>query len=229
MFDWLNHNKRLIQIALKHNPQGALKHYLTTPMPDMKQPALDVDYLVLDFETTGLNPWQDHIISLGYTHIHAGRIQLKQSCHMLIKTNKKLSSDNVSIHQITDDALRQGIDVKSMMEQLLEQLAGKALAVHYQKIEHDFLQQLSQQLYGHRLPLCVVDTLQIEQRHLQRLNRPIQPNQLRLFNLREQYNLPRYHAHNALEDALATAELLLAQIKHRQRQGYPLKLKDISH
>ncbi|WP_223789049.1 exonuclease domain-containing protein [Marinicella meishanensis] len=229
MFDWFNHNKRLLQHALKHQPQGALKHYLTTPLPDLNQPALAVDYLVLDFETTGLNPYQDHIISLGYTHISQGRIQLKQCRHALIKTNKKLTSDNVSIHQITDDDLAAGIDVQTMMEWLLTQMAGKALAVHYQKIEHDFLQQLSLQLYGHRLPLCVVDTLAIERRYLERQNQPIQPNQLRLFNLREQYHLPRYHAHNALEDALATAELLLAQIKHRQRQGYPLKLKDISH
>ena len=109
----------------------------------------------------------------------------------------------------------------------MTQMTGKVLVAHHHKIEHDFLQQLSMQLYGHRLPLLMVDTLQLEAKRLQRSQQPIQANQLRLFNLRKQYNLPRYHAHNALEDALATAELLLAQISHRQLQGYQLKLKDI--
>ena len=35
---------------------------------------------------------------------------------------------------------------------------------------------------------------------------------LRLLHVRERYNLPAYENHNALVDALATAELLQAQI-----------------
>ena len=118
--------------------------------------------------------------------------------------------------------------IAAMMDLLLTEMTGKVLVAHHHHIESGFLQQVSHNLYGHALPMCVVDTLLLEKQRLQRLNRPIEPNQLRLFNLRDQYHLPRYHAHNALEDALATAELFLAQIKHPQQSGYPLKLKDIS-
>jgi DNA polymerase-3 subunit epsilon len=38
------------------------------------------------------------------------------------------------------------------------------------------------------------------------------PSELRLSNLRESAKLPRYCAHNALTDALATAELLFAEV-----------------
>jgi len=37
---------------------------------------------------------------------------------------------------------------------------------------------------------------------------------LRLHALSERYNLPRYSAHNALSDALAAAELFLAQVSY---------------
>ncbi len=227
MFKWLNKNQRIIADALKRNPTGQLKNYLRTPLIDQNLPALQAEYLVLDFETTGLDHLNDHIISLGFTHIKDGRIQLNSSQHVLVKTAKKLSSDNVSIHQITDDEVQQGVSVQALMELLLQQMAGKALVAHHQNIEYLFIQQLSQQLFGHPLPMLMVDTMLIEQKRLQRLQRFIKPNQLRLFNLRDQYHLPRYHAHNALEDAIATAELLLAQIKHRQHAGYQLKLKDI--
>jgi len=38
---------------------------------------------------------------------------------------------------------------------------------------------------------------------------------LRLSDLREAYNLPRYNAHDCLVDAIATAELLIAIAAHR--------------
>ena len=43
---------------------------------------------------------------------------------------------------------------------------------------------------------------------------------------RRRYQLPDYHGHNALWDALATAELLLAQLAHRSR-GSRLVLKEL--
>ena len=227
MFFWGDKNQNLITKALQMKPQGQLRNYLKTPLVDLKNPVQKINYLVLDFETTGLDHRQDHIISLGFTEIKHGRIQLKKSQHHLVKTEKKLLSDNVSIHQITDDQMATGIGIEAMMNLLLGQIAGKVLVAHYQSIEYNFIQHLSQKLYGHTLPLQMVDTLIIEKRRLQKLLRPIGTNQLRLFNLRTQYNLPRYHAHNAMEDAIATAELLLAQISHRQLAGYQLKLKDI--
>lgn len=227
MFGWKNKNQKLLEKALNLHPHGQLKNYLMTPLVDKNTPVEKIDYFVIDFETTGLNYQQDHIISVGFTTIKAGRIQLQQSQHHLVKTERKLQSENVSIHQITDDAVSGGISIKVMMDLLLQHMAGKVMVVHYKNIEENFIQNISKTLFGHQLPMWVVDTLEIERKSLHRLNKPINPNQLRLFNLREQYNLPRYNAHNALEDAIATAELLLAQISHRQRQGYQLKLKDI--
>ena len=208
-------------------PTGQLKNYLMTPLPDVNLSIDQTRFLVLDFETTGLNVDQDHIISVGFTEIAERRIQLKRNQHHLIRTSQALASDSVSIHQITDDQLSDGMDIRSMMDLLLVHMAGKVVIAHHQQIEYQFIQHLSQKLYGHPLPMLMADTLQIEKHRLMRLNLPISVNQLRLFNLRVSYHLPRYHAHNALEDAVATAELFLAQISHRQANGYPLKLKNI--
>ena len=227
MFFWGDKNQKLKAHALKMKPKGQLKNYLMTPLLDKNLAVQDLNYLILDFETTGLDDKKDHILSMGFTEICNNRIQLKSSQHHLVKTDRKLASANVSIHQITDDAIINGIEISAMMNLLLQHLAGKVLVAHYQRIEYNFIQNICQKLYGHLIPLQMVDTLQIEKRHLDRMHRTIQPNQLRLANLRAQYNLPRYHAHNAMEDAIATAELFLAQISHRQINGYQLKLKDI--
>ena len=69
-----------------------------------------------------------------------------------------------------------------------------------------------------------MDTQWLAQQWFARRNQPIGGSDLRLFNLRERYNLPRYNAHNALSDALAAGELFAAQIAQRET-GHPLPLK----
>ena len=59
-------------------------------------------------------------------------------------------------------------------------------------------------------PFAVLDTMQVELARRKRREIPVQQGDLQLGRLRTQYRLPRYTAHNALIDALATAELMLA-------------------
>lgn len=84
-----------------------------------------------------------------------------------------------------------------------------------------------QALYGYSLPMMIVDTLAIEKKKYQQQYRQYAATQLRLFNLRKHYGLPRYKAHNAMEDVISTAELFLAQIHHKTHLIDSLKLKDV--
>jgi DNA polymerase-3 subunit epsilon len=71
-----------------------------------------------------------------------------------------------------------------------------------------------------------VDTLVREHKLLNRREVPIKSGDLRLQACRDRYNLPPYPAHNALLDALATAELLIAHAKHRSA-GQKLSLGEL--
>ena len=70
----------------------------------------------------------------------------------------------------------------------------------------------------------VVDTERLARQWFERRDKPFSPRDLRLSNLRARYNLPRYPAHNALNDALGCGELFAAQVAEREsRQPMPLK------
>ena len=86
------------------------------------------------------------------------------------------------------------------------------MLVHYSPIEQNFIRRGLSPETVRRAPFVtqIIDTLEVGQRVFERRNHLIQPGDLRLFNLRPRYNLPQYKAHNALSDALATAELFLA-------------------
>jgi DNA polymerase III subunit epsilon len=69
-----------------------------------------------------------------------------------------------------------------------------------------------------------VDTQTLAYRTFERRQTPFKASDLRLHALGDRYNLPRYSAHNALSDALASAELFLAQAAYRDNgNGLPLR------
>ena len=61
----------------------------------------------------------------------------------------------------------------------------------------------------------LVGTLLQEEALLRRHGRIIEPGALHSQDCRSRYNLLHVHGHNALLDALATAELLIAMAAHR--------------
>ena len=62
-------------------------------------------YLVLDIETSGLDPKQDHIVSVGWVCIHKGVIELDTARHIVLDSAP--IGDSVGIHMITDSDVQQ--------------------------------------------------------------------------------------------------------------------------
>lgn len=203
--------RRRWEKQLKQLQSGALAEYYTPPTLEDSQRFSDCELLALDFETTGLSAKKDRVLSIGFTPIKNARIQIGKSEHYLIKHTDSIPSETVVIHHITEQEAAAGTPIEKIFPHVLEQLSGKILVAHYADIEVGFLQKIAQAVYGSTLPLCVLDTLQIafSSRYKDAVHVPT--GALNLFALREQYELPRYKAHNAMIDAVAAAELLLVQ------------------
>ena len=182
-------------------------------------------FTVVDFETSGLNPKTDHIVSIGWVHIIKNTIKLSSAQHYIINEptvdNSPSEHPEVdytarSLHHILPEQQKMGISIEKAMERFFTSLPNSILIVHGATIEQRFLEQffLSHQLPT--LPIIWLDTLRIEQNTIQH-NR--YQRDFRLFSLRRQYKLPNYPAHHALVDAIATAELFLAQRKRLFNQA----------
>lgn len=196
--------------ALARARPGPLHEFLSEPLIDDKTPMEQVPIVALDLETTGLDPRKHQILSMGLVEMRADIIYPRTAWHQLVRVEGTLPQQSVVIHNITDDQMARGRPLEQVMPELLRRLVGRVVLVHYKSVEQNFLAAACQRLYGAPPVLQIIDTLQLGLRIFALRNHTIQPNDLRLFNLRPRYNLPHYRAHNALTDALATAELLLA-------------------
>lgn len=196
--------------ALAKAAPGPLADFLAAPSPHRHSNCRDLEIVAIDLETTGLDPSKDEILSIGMVNIDRWNIKLSTSWHSIVRIDKAIPGETAVIHQITDDQSAAGAPLEALLPEVLKRLAGRPMLVHYSPIEQNFLSAACQKLYGAPFVAPIIDTLEIAQRTFQRRNHTIQPGDLRLFNLRPRYNLPQYKAHNALSDALATAEVFLA-------------------
>ncbi len=223
MFNPFGLDARRRRLARKA-PPGPLRDYLATPFPAPSTPVDQVPILALDFETTGLDPERDHLLSVGEVEIAHNRIELASARHQVVRSSRALASDNVALHHLTDDQVARGAPLDEVIAGLLHRLAGKVLLAHHAVLETGFLKAACRKLYGMAPLFPVIDTLALARRSLERRNQPITEGALRLFNLRENFGLPRYQPHNALCDAIAAAELFLVQVAvARHRNTPPLK------
>ena len=103
---------------------------------------------------------------------------------------------------------------------LFEAAAGRVWVFHHAALDVSFLQQACRDWASLKPPFAVLDTMQIELGLRKRREQPVQQGDLQLGRLRKDYCLPRYTAHNALIDALATAELLLAIVARLNRKSH---------
>jgi DNA polymerase-3 subunit epsilon len=184
-------------------------------------PLSEIEFVALDFETTGLDATKNSIISIGIIPFTLERIFCNKAKHWYIEAQDNLKENTVIIHHITHTDLINAPRLEVILTPLLQQLAKKVVVVHYRNIERHFLDRNLRKLIGEGIMFPVIDTMQIEA-DLRRENRSWfktlgkrdNTDSVRLNNSRKRYNLPNYSAHNALTDALATAELFQAQVQH---------------
>ena len=181
----------------------------------------DIEFVALDFETTGLDSKQNSIISIGLVPFDLQRIYCRKAKKWYINPEDNLKENSIIIHGITHSDLQGAPDLLSILEPLLKELAGKVVVVHYRRIERDFFDQDLRAQMKEGIIFPVIDTMQIEADVQNKQSKGFinwlkghQTESIRLANSRLRYNLPAYSPHDALTDAIATAELLQAQIKY---------------
>lgn len=218
--------ERKRQRLIKKTPAGPLLDFLQTPPPAPNTPIAQLPILAVDFETTGLDCNKNQILSIGCVAIENQQVKLASCYHQVVNVEGKLQNDNVLIHQITDDVKAKGKPLENVLAELFKLLAGKAMLVHYASIEKHFLAKACQQLYGVVPDYPMIDTFMLAKKSKDLSGQPYAPASLRLAALRQEYHLPEHFGHNALNDAIATAELFLAQMAHRKET---LVLKDLAN
>ena len=194
-----------------------------TPADDC--PAAQLPLLSVDLETTGLSPERDRVLAIGWVPVTGDRIELAGARRVLVDHDDP--GDAVAIHGLTHDDLAQGLSLREALGQLDQALAGRALLAHHAPMDVGFLEAARRSVGEASRVFPVVCTLRLERRLLTRGGEGLPPGALRLWRARRRRGLPTVRAHDALGDALAAAELYLAQVAELEAAGRPVTLREL--
>lgn len=208
---------QLRRLAYSRRARGtALQRCWQVPLPVTGRDWRQVSFLVVDAEMSSLDAKTGELLSVGWVAVERGAIVLATARHHLIRAENSVGQ-SATIHSLRDCELTGAETGAQVLVRFLEAAAGRILVFHNAALDTAFLNGVSHREFNAPVLLPVVDTLLQEEALLRRREQPIKPGDLRLHACRERYRLPHYQGHNALLDAVATAELLLALIAHRSR------------
>lgn len=205
------------------------RELLERPLPAPGARVAEIEMIALDFETTGLDPRRDHVIAAGWVLIRGDRIVLASARELRVRNAAPEGvGQSAVIHGILDSDLDDAGSVEGLVEQLLPELAGRAIVAHAASIERGFLAALLRRMGGVPLPNPFIDTMAIEQRLVEGGGGAVRElhGDLTLDACRARHGLADHERHSAGADALACAELLLAQVA-RLGSSDGMRLRDL--
>jgi DNA polymerase-3 subunit epsilon len=204
-----------------------IEAYEAGPWPAPGQQWREATYAVLDVETSGLDSRRDALLAIGLHEIVEGRVQLARRWYSLLRPPAGLlvSEQSIRIHGLTRAELAAAPPADEVLPALLGRLRGKVLVVHVAQIDVGFLNRALDVRYRTRLRGPILDTarlaLTLHERAqiLGEASRHLPDPAIQLRALAGNLGLPVHAEHDALSDALTTAQLFLAQASRLERQG----------
>jgi len=188
-------------------------------MPDPNTPWREAVFSVLDFETTGLDPSANEIISFATVTVAEGRVNVGDARYELVRPRHMPDAESIRIHGLREADLAGAAPLAERLDTLLEALAGRPIVAHVAAVERGFLSAALRES-GLEIVNPFVDTalLDLELRRLRR-QPPAQTEPIGLSAMASELGLPVHRPHHADGDALTTAQSFIALATHLEEFG----------
>lgn len=195
------------------------------------RPLSKYTFVVFDTELTGLNKRNDEIVSIGAVKIVNLNIELAQTFHQYIRPQNLEHTDSTLIHRITPEQLRVMPTIGDVLPDFIRFCGDALLVGHYVALDVNFINKACREVLGGTISNPSVDTMRMakgykEAQFMETYGHGNVSTSYNLNDLSNEFGLPRFKPHDALEDALQTAYLFLYLVK-KMNQGQIRTLKDL--
>jgi DNA polymerase-3 subunit epsilon len=172
-------------------------------------------YVVVDVETTGLNLITDTLISIGAVAMVNGRIVLEDSFSVVLQQQESSGKENILVHGISSTAQREGDDPVEALLAFLEYLGKSRLVAFHVAFDETMIRRAMRQYLGLSFNHAWLDLAYV----MPALNRSLMGTHRVLDDWIGRFNIRIEARHNALADALATAQLFQIAIAQAHKRN----------
>ncbi len=182
-------------------------------------PLDEVEFVVLDTETTGLRPGPNRVIEIAGIRLRNG--EAINSFQSLVNPNRRLPPFIVQFTGITQTMVNEAPTAEQVMPDFLQFIEGACLVGHNVGFDIGFL-AYEAQLLGQTFPIDGFDTIMLARRFLPALRR------FKLDTVAAHLKIPASNRHRALGDAKVTAAIFV-KLLELARQESILTLGHLHH
>lgn len=196
-----------------------------TRAPRLDRPWREVEFCVVDVETTGLDLRRDEVISFGSVAVRSGRLCCETAFYTGVRPTRPVGPAAVSVHGLRDQDLDTAPGIGEVVGRIVDELDGRVLVAHAAWVERAFLGR-ALRTAGRRLRVPVVDTAALlRAAGLAPSGTGHEPE---VESTAERLGLCVHTPHHALGDALTTGEVFLAVVSRLERAADgPLTAQDL--
>ena len=168
---------------------------------DLGTPLIDTVFVVLDLETTGLDPAADRITEVGAVKVRGGEVlgELRTFVH----PGRPIPARITAVTGITDAMVADAPRLEAVLDHVLDFLGGAAFVAHNAAFDLSFLRAAATTHHRPRPDPVVVDTARLSRRLL-----ADEVRDHRLATVARHLRARTAPAHRALADARATVDVL---------------------
>ena len=167
-------------------------------------------WVVLDCETSGLDMARDRLLSVGAVRVERGRVQLGCTYSAYVRQALPSGADNILIHGIGGDVQLAGRPLDEVIGELKSFIGGGIPVGFHARFDATILRRHGLRLREYWVDLATLAPALFPRR---------KPRESSLEHWLQEFGIPAQGRHDALADALATAQLLLVALAEAQRQG----------
>ena len=177
---------------------------------------VDVRWVVIDCETSGLDAKRDRLLSVGAMVVSGRRIHLSDAFGAVIGQLRPSPNENIAIHGIGGDAQVAGRPAEEALRELVEFVGDGVPAAFHAPFDAEILSRALKEAGMPQLPRRWLDLAQLAP---MLLPRAFKNSPASLEDWLARFGIAPVGRHSALGDALTTAQLLLVLLQEADRQG----------
>lgn len=169
---------------------------------------MDDEFVCFDCETTGLNPLEDDIISIGAVIIKNNTIVSSKKFVKFVKPKTKLQEEAIKVHHIRVMDLENAEDIDDVIEEFLEFIGNRKLVGYFLEFDIAMINKYLKPKLGITLPNKTYEVSAIY--HDWKIDRIPQSNiDLRFDAIMKDLDIPVLGKHDAYNDATMTSMIFL--------------------
>jgi DNA polymerase III subunit epsilon len=171
-------------------------------------------FVVVDVETSGLNLALDRLIAIGAVAVSNGRVDFADSFEVVLQQSESSSHENIVIHGIGGSAQRNGVPPVEALLDFLNYLQKSPLIAFHVTFDETMIRRALKQYLGLNFKHDWLDLAYVVP--------GLYPEWSKQFRVLHQwlahFGIQNHAPHNAVADAVSTAQLFLLAAKQARQK-----------